>query len=142
MPFRIFRLLPGIGSSWRNIREQVLQTWRPPDCPWLTRPRAFPASAFARNSIMSTEYLPFLLHLTPSAAPVARQPSRCRFVFLPMSFAVHLQTQFSRASGPFRAALPTFHPRVVLCGKARGESRSLGVCCVKRCSIQLRRLIF
>ena len=34
---------------------------------------------------------------------------RSRFVFLPVSFAVHLQTQFSRASGPFRVALPTSH---------------------------------
>ena len=54
---------------------------------------------FARDSIMSTA----------SPSPLPLLPPRSRFVFLPVSFAVHLQTQFSRASGPFRVALPTSH---------------------------------
>ena len=76
---------------------------------------------FSRDSIMSTA--------SPSLPPSLSSVGRSHFVFLPMSFAVHLQTQFSRASGPFRGALPTSHLRSGVCpGDAIVAPRS--ICCV------------
>ena len=119
------------ADSERTKERKFLQTDRPTDRP------AFPPLSLSLSLSASSAfpYVCFSLLGTPLCQLRLSLPlSRAHFVFLPMSFAVHLETQFSRASGPFRVALPTFHLRRGALSRAGDDSRVLlhavPICCV------------
>ena len=115
------------ADSERTKERKFLQTARPTDRP------AFPPLSLSLSLCLECFPLRLLFFARDSIMSTASLP-RSHFVFLPMSFAVHLETQFSRASGPFRVALPTFHLRRGALSRAGDDSRVLlhavPICCV------------
>ena len=140
--FLFTRRADGVAFSaigrWRSLRRRFRKDERkkvPTDRP-TDRPTCLSASLSLSLSASSAfPYVCFSLLGTPLCQLRLSLPlSRAHFVFLPMSFAVHLETQFSRASGPFRVALPTFHLRRGALSRAGDDSRVLlhavPICCV------------